>query len=118
MSIAHPVRVLALRLEFHQIHHVDHPNLQLRELLAHQIDGGESFDCGHVAAAGHDYIRLATLVVTGPRPDADAGGAMFDGRVHIEPLRRGLFTRYDHIHVVAAAQAMGGHGEKRVSIGW
>ena len=55
-------------------------------------------------------------VVAGPIPDAETGGAVLDGRVHIEPLRRGLFAGDDHIHIIAAAQAMVGDREQAVGI--
>ena len=109
--------MFALRLELHQIDHVDHPDFQFGKMLPQQIDRGQGFERRHVAAARHDDIRLAALVVAGPRPDADAGGAMLDGGVHVEPLRRGLFAGHDHVHVVAAAQAVIRHGEQRVRVG-
>ena len=115
--VAQAVRMFALRLELHQVDHVDHADLQVREMLPQQIDGGQGFQRRHIAAAGHDDIRLAALVVAGPVPDADAGGAMLDGGVHVEPLRRGLFAGDDDVDVVAAAQAVVGHREQRVGIG-
>ena len=42
---------------------------------------------------------------------------MLDGSVHVEPLRRGLFAGDDHIDVIAAAQAVIGHGEQCVGVG-
>ena len=48
------------------------------EVLAQQIDRGQALQGGHVTAAGHDHVRLAALVVAGPVPDADAGGAVLD----------------------------------------
>ncbi len=41
---------------------------------------------------------------------------MLDGGVHVQPLQRRLFARDDHVDVIAAAQAMVGHGQKRVGI--
>jgi hypothetical protein len=117
-AVAQAVRMLALRLELHQVHDVDHADLQLGKMLrSRMVHGGQRFQRGHVAAAGHDHVRLAALVVAGPRPDADAGGAVLDGGVHVEPLRRRLLAGHDHVHVVAAAQAVVGHGEQRVRIG-
>ena len=74
-----------------------------------QIDGRECLQRGHVAAAGHHHVGLAALVVAGPFPDADAGGAVLDRLVHGQPLRRGLLAGDDDIDVVAAAQAVIGH---------
>ena len=69
-------------------------------------DGGKRFQRRHIAGAGHHHIRLAALVVAGPFPDADAGGAVLDRRVHIEPLRSRVFTGDDHVHIMPAAQAV------------
>ena len=71
---------------------------------------------GTSPAARHHDIGLAALVVAGPFPDADAGGAMGDGCVHIQPLRRGLFAGHDDVDIVAAAQAMIGDGQQRIGI--
>ena len=78
-------------------------------MLAEDVDRGQRLERGHVAAAGHHHVGLAALVVAGPLPDADAGGAVLDGRVHVEPLQRGLLAGDDHVDVVAAAQAVVGH---------
>ena len=109
--VAQPVRMLALRLELHQIDDVDDAHFQFRQVLPQHFDRRQRFQRRHVAAAGHHDIRLAALVVAGPFPDADAGGAMLDGRVHVQPLRRGLLAGDDHVDVIAAAQAMVGDGQ-------
>ena len=44
------------------------------------------------------------------------GGAVLDGRVHVEPLQRGLLAGDDDVDVVAAAQAVVGHREQRVGV--
>ena len=49
-----------------------------------------------------------SLVVAGPFPDADAGGAVLDGLVHRQPLRGRLLAGDDDVDVVAAAQAVVG----------
>ena len=110
------VRVLARRLELHQVHDVDDAHLQLRQVLAQQLDGGQRLQRRHVAAAGHDHVRLAALVVAGPLPDAEAGGAVLDRLVHRQPLRRRLLAGHDHVDVVAAAQAVVGHAQQRVGV--
>ena len=68
--IGEPVRMLARGLQLHQIDDVDDADLQLGRVLAQEVDGGERFERRHVAAAGHDDIGLAALVVAGPLPDA------------------------------------------------
>ena len=88
----------------------------VREMLAKQIHGGQRLQRGHVAAAGHHHIRLASLVVAGPFPDSDAGRAMFDRLVHRQPLRSRLLAGDDDVHIVAAAQAVIGHRQQRVRV--
>ena len=111
------VRMLAGRLESHQIDDVDDANLQVGQFAAENIDGGQRFDRRHVAAAGHHHVGLAAAVVAGPFPDADAGGAVLDRRVHVEPLVLGLLAGDDHVDVVAAAEAVVGHAQQRVGVG-
>jgi hypothetical protein len=86
-------------------------------MLAQQLHRRQRFERGHVTAAGHDHIRLSALVVAGPRPDAEARGAVLDGGVHVEPLRGRLLAGDNHVYVVATAQAMVRHGEQRVRVG-
>ena len=117
VPVAQAVRVLARRLQLHQVHDVDDADLQLREVLAKQLDRGQRLQRGHVAAAGHDHVGLAALVVAGPVPDADAGGAVLDRLVHGQPLRRRLLAGHDHVDVVAAAQAVVGHREQVLASG-
>jgi hypothetical protein len=106
IHVAQSMRVLGSRLQLHEVDDVDHPDSQVGQELAHDGDGGERFQRGHVAAAGHDYIWCSALVVAGPRPDADALGAVLDGCVYRKPLRRRVFARNHDVDVVAAAQAV------------
>ena len=99
-------RVLALRLELHEIDDVDRPDLQVREMAPQQLDRPPGFRASAVPAARHDDIRLAALIVARPRPDAKAGGAVRDRRVHVQPLQRRLLAGDDDVDVVAAAQAV------------
>ena len=71
IHVAQPVRVLGLRLQLHEVDDIDHSDFQLGQMLAQNGDGGERFQRGHVATAGHDHIGCNTLVVAGPLPDAD-----------------------------------------------
>ena len=81
-------------------------------------DCGERFQRWHIAATGHNHIRRDTLVIACPLPDADTFGAMLDGGVHCEPLRRGVLAGDDNVDVVAAAQAMVHYGQQAVCIRW
>ncbi len=41
---------------------------------------------------------------------------MDDGRVHGQPLRQCMLARNDHVHIVAAAQAMIDDGEEAIGV--
>ena len=116
IAVRQAVRMLARRLQLHQVHDVDDADLQLRQMLADQLDGGQRLQRRHVAAAGHDHVGLAALVVAGPFPDAEPGGAVLDGLVHRQPLRRRLLAGDDDVDVVAAAQAVVGHRQQRIGV--
>src|SRR4051812_25306573 len=59
---------------------------ELRQVFAQQAHRGERLQGRDVAGAGHHHIGLVVLVVAGPFPDADAGGAVLQRLVHAEPL--------------------------------
>ena len=58
-GVGHAVRMLGLRQQPHQVDHVDHPDLQVRQVLAHQVHGGQRLQRRDVAAAGQHDVRLA-----------------------------------------------------------
>ena len=86
------------------------------KLLPQHLHGGQRFQRRHVSRAGHHHVGLAAAVVAGPFPDAKSRRAMFDGRIHVEPLQLRLFAADDHVHVIPAAQAMVGHRQQRVGV--
>ena len=73
--------MLHLRLQRHQVDDIDHPHLEVRQMLADEVGGGQCLQGGDVPGARHHHVRLAG-VVAGPVPDPDAAGAMHDGVVH------------------------------------
>src|SRR2546423_248382 len=103
------VRMLRVRLEAHEVDDIDDAHLQVGEPLAQDRDGGQRLQRRNVAAAREDDVRLGAVVVRRPVPDADSARAMDDRVVHREVLQRGLLAGDDHVHVVAAAQAVVGH---------
>ena len=117
VAVGEPVRVLAVGLQPHQVDDVDHAHLQLGQLTPDQVDGGQRLEGGDVAAAAHDDIRVA-LVVRGPLPDPDPARAVQDRVVDREVVQLRLLARHDHVHVVAAAQAVVGDREQAVRVGW
>ena len=109
--------VLGLRLQFHQVDDIHHPDFQLRQMRAKERDRREGLQRGHVAATGHDHIGLPARVVARPRPDPDPGGAVGGGRIHGQPLRRGMFAGDHDVDVMPAAQAVVHDGEQTVGVG-
>src|SRR5882672_358048 len=108
----------ALRLQSHKIYDIDDPDFQLWKVITQDFYRRKRFQSRHVTGAGHNDVRLATFVVAGPTPNADSRRAMFDGGVHIQPLRRGLFARNNDVDIVAAPQAMIGDRQESIGIRW
>ena len=70
--VVQPVRMLARRLEAHQVDDIDDAHFEFGRVLAEEFDGGERLERRHVAAAGHHHVGLAAAVVLAhsqmPRP--------------------------------------------------
>ena len=117
IRFAQSVRMLALRLQLHQIDDIDHPDFQIGQMLAQNGNGGQNLQRGRVAAAGHHHVRLGVLVVAGPLPDANSFRAMHDCGVHGQPLREGVFAGHHHVDVMPAAQAVIKDRQQTIGIG-
>ena len=109
IHIAQTMGMLAGRLQLHQVDDVDHADPEVGQVFAQDRDGGERLQRGYVPATGHHHIGRHRLVVACPLPDADTLGAVLDGCVHRQPLRRGMFSCNYDIHVMMAAQAVVHH---------
>ena len=111
------MRVLTRRLQSHQVDDIHYAHLEIGQVFAQQSSRGKRLERRHVAGTGEHYIGLAAKIGRRPLPDADAGAAMLDGGVHIEPLRCRLLAGDDHIDHVAAAQTVIRDTQQRVCIG-
>ena len=118
LVVGQPVRMLLLVLQAHEVDHVDEADLELRQVLADQVDRCECLDRRDVPGAGHHDVGLAALVVGRPVPDPDAAGAVEDRLVHRQPVGAGLLARDDHVDVVPAAQAVVTDRQERVRVRW
>ena len=101
LGVGQPVRVLAVRLEAHQVHHVHHAHPQVGQVLAQQAHGGERLERGHVAGAGHHHVGLrvpSSLLAQSQMPMPRVQCAA--GLVHRQPVQRGLLAGHDHVDVV------------------
>jgi len=115
LGVRQPVRVLARRLQPHQVDDVDHTHPQLGEVLTQQVHRGEGLQRRYVAGAGQHDVGPA-VVVAGPVPDADASRAVQHAVGHRQPVRLRVLAGDDHVDVVAAAQAVVHHGQQRVGV--
>src|SRR4030095_6913444 len=89
------MRMLARRLQLHEIHYVDNTYLQFGRVASEKVDGSQRLQCRHVAAANHYNVGLLATIVAGPLPDSKPGSAVLDRLVHCQPLRGRLFAGDD-----------------------
>jgi hypothetical protein len=70
LAVCQAVRMLRIRHQLRQIHHIDKADLDIGQVLPEQGRGGQRLHCRAVPTARHDHVRLAALVVARPVPDA------------------------------------------------
>ena len=116
IRVAQSMRMLALRLQFHQVHHVHHPHFQLRQSLSQNRNRRQRLQRRHIASARHHHIRLGPAIAARPIPDAQPGRAMLHRRIHVQPLRRGVFPGHHHVHIMPAPQTMIHHRQQTIRI--
>ena len=104
------------RLQLEQIHHVDEADLHLRQLAVEDGYGGQRLQCRGLSGAGEDDVRLLSLVVAGPVPDADALGTVLHCLRHGQPLGAGMLRGHDHVHIVPGADAVVEGGQQAVGV--
>src|SRR5438067_2877763 len=117
LLIREAVGMLGVRLQAHEVDDVDDAHLQLGQVLAKQRRCGERLEGGDVSAAAEHDVRSPFFIVGRPLPDADAAGAVHDRVLYCQVVQRRLLSRHDHVHVVAAAQAVVGDRQQRVRVG-
>jgi len=91
------------------------------EILSVSLDIGcvrltERFLRGDIAGGCENDVGFNAIIIAGPFPYADALGAVLDGFVHAEILEMQLFVANDYVHVILAAKAMIGDGEKGIDV--
>jgi len=106
LSLVQPVRVLALVDELEEVDDVDAADLEVREVVEEQVDGGQRLVRRHVAAAGHDDIGLLVLVRAELRPDTDALSTVLDRLVHGQVLQMNLLVGHDYVDVVVRSETV------------
>jgi hypothetical protein len=63
------VRMLGLRLQLHETDNIDHPGLQVGQVLPQDGNGSERFECRHIPGASHDHVGLVSEAVVILPPD-------------------------------------------------
>ena len=76
VAVGQPVRVLGVRLQAHQVDDVDDPDLQVRQVGAEQVGGGERLQGRDVAGAGEHDVGVSL-----PSPSVPAQGQIPSPRV-------------------------------------
>jgi hypothetical protein len=109
LSLAEAVRMFLGGLKLHKVDDVYDSDFEIGNELAKDIDRRQRLQRRHVSATRHYYVRLVVAVIAGPLPDAEARGAVFDGLIHREPNRGRLLAGYNHIYIIATAQAVVGY---------
>ena len=115
--IRQPMRVLARRLQLHQVDNVYHPHFQIGRVLSQQVDGSKRFQRRNIAATGHHDIGFATLVIARPVPDPKSGLAVLDRLFHRQPLGGWLLPSDDKVDVIPATQTVIGVRQQTVGVG-
>ena len=115
-SIGKTVRMDVLGLQGHEIDHVDDAHAHFRHVFAQEVGGRKRFQGRNVSRTRQHDVRLDVGIVARPRPNAEPFGTMRDRRIHIEPLRFAMLSRYDHVDVVLAAQAVIHDRKQRIGV--
>ena len=76
LLVREAVRMLAVRLELEEVHDIDEADFDIRQLSVQNAHGRQRFQCRSLTGAGKHDIRILSLVVRRPFPDADALGAV------------------------------------------
>src|SRR6185437_16693574 len=69
VAVRKRVRMFGWGLDRHQVHHINDADLDVRKVLAKQIDRRECLQSWNVPGAGHNDIWLRPLVSAGPFPN-------------------------------------------------
>ena len=117
LAVGQAVRMLGLVLQPHQVHDVDEPHLQFREVPAQQVGRGERLQGGDVTGGGQHHVRRCThLFGAGPLPDAQAAGAVRDRLVHGQEVGVRLLAGHHHVDVLPRTQAVVVGGQQGVCV--
>ena len=98
-----------------QLHHVHVADLQLRDLVAQDLDGCQALLGGDVPCRGQHHIRFihfgAAVVIAGPVPDADPFGHVTTGLIQGQVLKMFLLVGDDDVGDIGLGEGLLGDGE-------
>ena len=115
LGIGQPVRMLALRLQAHQVDDVHDAHLQVGQVPADQLRAATVSSVGTSPAQARTTSGSA-FVAARPVPDPDPPRAVGDRLVHRQVVERRLLAGDDHVDVVLRAQAVVGDRQERVRV--
>ena len=106
LVVGEPVRVLAVRLQAHQVDDIDDTQPKLGQPLAQDRGRGERLERRHVSGAGEHDVGLDAVVARSPVPDPEAAGAVEHRLLDRQIVQRRLLAGDDHVDVLTRAQGM------------
>ena len=99
-----------------QIHHIDNPHLDAGNILLQKPRCGTGLNGRNVACASEYDIWFFAPVVGRKLPDRCASRAMFEGLVHVQPLKLRLLAAGNDVDVVAAPQAVVENAQQAIAV--
>ncbi len=115
------VHAMRMSIGAHQradVHNVDQSQPQIRNVFPQQPRGRCRLSRGDVARAGKDHIGLASVIIAGKFPHADATRAVFARLMHCEPLQLRLLAAGNDVDEIARAQAVLHDVKETIAIRW
>ena len=109
------VWVFRLRLQRHEVNHIDDADANVRHVFPQQRHRGERLERGHIAGARHNHIWIAPIVAR-PLPDTYSRSAMAGRRFNVEPLPFHLLAGNDQVDVVPASQTVIGNRQQAIGV--
>jgi hypothetical protein len=101
--------MFGVRLEAHQIHDIDDPDLQVGEEAAEHRRGRESLEGRDISGASHHDVGEFFAIATRPLEYHESAGAVRYRLIHGQVVERRLFSGHDQVDVIPAPQAVVGH---------
>src|SRR3954451_1389091 len=109
--------MLLLRLQRHQIHHIDQPYPEFGYVLPQKLNRSQCFKGWNIPSASQHDVRLSVLVIACPAPDPDSSRTVLYSGIQVKPLKLGLLPSHDNVNEIARTQALVGDEKKGIDVG-